>query len=190
MNANGALDTSFTVSGGVSFGTINKLLLLPNGQIIAVGSFFTYAGIPRNNIVRINSNGSVDPSFASGWGADSSIMDVAPVTGSRFAIGGSFRKFGSLPRYYFAILDSSGFLITRVEIESFAASGDLHFGLAIEPGAPFQLLTSSNLTDWQVIYTNLFHQRFQPCFTKSRCESAVFQNRTDSLIPIHKRVAH
>jgi len=160
LNTNGSVDATFTASGGVSSGTILKLLSLTNGQVIAVGSFATYAGVPRSNIVRINSNGSIDSSFVPGLGADGPIRDIAQVAGNRFVVGGSFRKFAGLPRYGFAILDSSGSLITRVEFESFAATGNLHFGMAIEPETPLQLLASPNFTNWQVIYSNLFPQRF------------------------------
>ena len=55
-------------------------------------------------------------------GADAEILDVAPLTGGQWAIGGQFRKFAGFPRYHFAVLDSSGQLTTQVEIESFAAS--------------------------------------------------------------------
>ncbi len=160
LNTNGSPDTSFAPSGGVASGSIGKLLLLTNGQTIAVGSFGSYAGVPRSGIVRINSNGSIDPSFDPGLGADSTIMDVAPLPGNRLAIGGSFRRFAGFPRYGFAILSSDGQLITRAGFESFAVSSTLQFGLRVEPEKSFELLASSDLMNWQVLYSNLLHQSF------------------------------
>ena len=175
LNTNGSPDSTFIVSNGVSGGTILKLLLLTNGQMIAVGSFTIYAGKPRSNIVRINSNGSIDLSFASGVGADSSILDIVQLPGDRFAIGGLFRKFASFPRYSFAILDSSGLLMTRVEIESFAVSTtELQLGIAVEPEMPFQVLSASDLKIWQLLYTNQLHTPFTNLFLPKPADTERF----------------
>jgi len=160
VNTNGAPDSTFVPSGGVSFGTINKLLLLANGQIVAAGSFDTYGSVIRRNIVRINSNGSVDPAFDPGIGPDSTIFDVALLPGDRLAVGGSFRRFGGYPRYAFAILNSSGKVVTQLGFESFSSTDSLRFGLTVEPDRPFKLLKSSDLQTWRVLYTNTVHQTF------------------------------
>ena len=161
VNTNGAPDSTFVPSGGVVFETINKLLLLANGQIVAAGSFNTYGGVIRRSIVRINSNGSIDPAFDPGFGSDSTtIFDVASLPGDRLAVGGSFRRFGGYPRYAFAILNSSGRVVTQLAFESFTANDALRFGLIVEPEKPFKLLESTDLQAWQVLYTNLLHQTF------------------------------
>jgi uncharacterized delta-60 repeat protein len=159
LNPNGSVDTSFNPSTGASF-SIFRLLLLDNGQIMAAGSFTTYAGVGRNRIVRINANGSIDLSFDPGKGADNTIYDIAPLEGGRLAVGGPFRKFGGLPRYNFAVLEPSGQVARRIRFENFAADSSLNFGLQVEPGVPFELLNSSNLIHWQVLYSNRLYQSF------------------------------
>ena len=80
LNANGTLDTSFN-SGGVGFSltpqgsqtvpVIHDIVVQPNGKIIVGGVFDHYNGVGRNDIVRINSDGSIDTSFDIGSGMHS-----------------------------------------------------------------------------------------------------------------------
>jgi uncharacterized delta-60 repeat protein len=159
LNADGSLDSAFNPSSGAN-SIVYKLLLTDNGQIIATGSFTSYAGVSRNRIVRINGNGSIDLAFDPGGGADLTIFDVATLPSNRWAVGGSFRNFAGFPRYYFAVLNSNGQLATHISFESFAATDNLQFGMRVEPEIPFQLLSSSNLINWQVLCSNLVHQSF------------------------------
>ena len=160
LNYDGSVDTSFNAAEGAN-GSVNRLLTLDSGKIMAVGAFTTYAGVPRNRIARINSDGSIDPTFDPGLGADSTISDIAPLPGGNWAVGGSFRSFNGFPRYGFAILGPDGQLVTRLRFESFALSGSIpYFGCLVEPEKAFQLQSSSNLTDWQTIYSSLIHQSF------------------------------
>ncbi|NJO59704.1 MAG: delta-60 repeat domain-containing protein [Richelia sp. RM2_1_2] len=58
--ANGLIDATFN-TGGAGFSVGKQVLsgvLLPDGKIVLGGSFTTYNGLPRNNIVRLNSDGS------------------------------------------------------------------------------------------------------------------------------------
>lgn len=175
LNANGSLDLSFNPSSGANL-SISKLLLLDNGQIIAVGSFTSYAGVSRNRIVQINADGSIVSSFNPGKGADAAITDVAQLVAGRFAIGGSFRKFGGFPRYNFAVLSSPGQVATRIGFEKFLAAPDLNFDVQCEPEVPFELLVSSNLVNWQVLYTNQLHQSFTNLiFPKSAAAAQFFR---------------
>jgi hypothetical protein len=86
-------------------------------------------------------------------------VEVALLPGNRLAIAGSFRHFAGFSRNN-AILNSSGQPVTHLGFESFAVSNRLDFGVLAEPEVPFEILTSSNLTDWQSLYTNTIHQPF------------------------------
>ena len=70
------------------------------------------------------------------------------------------------------MLNSNGQLATRIGFESFTATDNLQFGMQVEPEIPFQLLSSSNLINWQVLYSNLVHRSFTnltlPRTTKDR----------------------
>lgn len=63
LNADGSLDTSFDPGEGARNenelygyypGAVNALALLPNGQILAGGSFNEFNSVPRNAVARVN----------------------------------------------------------------------------------------------------------------------------------------
>ncbi len=75
LNANGTLDTSFNpnlvdIYGGTGY--TFSLALQPDGKILVGGQFNTVNGQTRNNIVRLNANGTPDNTFSetsnSGYG--------------------------------------------------------------------------------------------------------------------------
>lgn len=66
VNLDGTLDASF-MSGSdvvtVSAGYIRASLLLPDGKIVVGGDFGRFANVPRNGLVRLKRDGSVDADF-------------------------------------------------------------------------------------------------------------------------------
>jgi uncharacterized delta-60 repeat protein len=91
VNTDGTVDTSFAPNPN---GGLTTVVVQPNGQIVIGGSFSAispnYAAIPlnRNNIARLNANGTADPSFDPSLnGTVDSILVLTD--GSLFA-GGSF----------------------------------------------------------------------------------------------------
>jgi uncharacterized delta-60 repeat protein len=78
LNADGTLDTSFNPGTGISFRPvweasdgydywdIYALALQPDGKVLVGGKFERVNGIPRRNLARLNSDGSVDPGFMPG----------------------------------------------------------------------------------------------------------------------------
>ena len=64
LNANGTVDTGFTVGTGAntptSQGEVQALLVLANGQIMAGGYFETFNNQVVNSLVRLSATGSVD----------------------------------------------------------------------------------------------------------------------------------
>ncbi|HSK72891.1 MAG TPA: FG-GAP-like repeat-containing protein, partial [Pyrinomonadaceae bacterium] len=65
LNSDGSLDASFNpIFGGNP--TIRAILVLGNGQILVGGSFTGINGFNRTNLVRLNSDGSLDTNFNAG----------------------------------------------------------------------------------------------------------------------------
>src|SRR6185369_13066538 len=67
--AGNLLDTNFNPGSGPN-GLITALALQTDGRILVVGAFTQFNATPRNRVARLNSDGSVDPSFNPGAGAD------------------------------------------------------------------------------------------------------------------------
>ncbi len=68
LNADGSIDTSFNPGAGFGGVAPNCVIIQPDHKLIVMGGFTTYNGIAKNTILRINSNGSIDPTFNIGAG--------------------------------------------------------------------------------------------------------------------------
>ena len=62
LNANGTVDTSFTVGTGFDW-TVNVIKILPDGKLLAGGSFEMYNNVSSRFFIRLNSNGTKDTSL-------------------------------------------------------------------------------------------------------------------------------
>lgn len=72
LNTDGSLDTTFLLAPGVYSSTVLPCVrafhIQPDGKIIAAGWFEAWNGTPLRSIVRLNADGSVDPTFDPGSG--------------------------------------------------------------------------------------------------------------------------
>src|SRR5690606_28191869 len=64
LNTDGSLDTTFAAVGVGADAQVEAVLVQPDGQILVAGNFNNYNGTARQKVVRLNTDGSVDPSFA------------------------------------------------------------------------------------------------------------------------------
>ncbi len=107
LGSTGLPDTGFTP--GLSW--INAMALQSNGKIIISGSFTNYWGTNRNYIARLNSNGTLDPSFDAGTNPQESITTMAVQNDGKILVGGTFTNFGGYN--YLVRLNSNGSLDTN-----------------------------------------------------------------------------
>ncbi|RZJ58633.1 MAG: hypothetical protein EOO45_26650, partial [Flavobacterium sp.] len=107
LTANGGLDSTFNTGSGAD-GLIEKVVLQPDGKIIAVGAFTSFNGQPANRIVRLNSDGSIDTSFQTGSGANSQIRDVLLQPDGKIVASGSFTTFNALNKRRVVRLNTNG----------------------------------------------------------------------------------
>jgi len=92
-------------------GSINDAIQQPDGKLILVGTFTTFNGVPANHIVRINLDGSVDPSFSVGSGADDDIASITyNATTNKILIAGLFKNFNGSAKQGVAMLELNGSL--------------------------------------------------------------------------------
>ncbi|HZH86388.1 MAG TPA: T9SS type A sorting domain-containing protein [Brumimicrobium sp.] len=101
LNKNGILDSTFNTGGGI-LGIAEALVIQSDGKIIAGGNFNSYNGTPRNKIVRINRDGSLDSSFDPGQGIGSSVTPkiraLAIQSDDNILVGGEFSFYDTLGR--------------------------------------------------------------------------------------------
>lgn len=121
LNANGSLDTSFNPGAGVdgSFAPgVYTIELQENGKLCVGGNFDTFDGVDRRAIVRLNANGSLDPSFDPGNGVESTnpnfrvpwVSQIKLQPDGKLVIAGQFTSVDGLSRGNIARLDTNGFV--------------------------------------------------------------------------------
>lgn len=110
LTPDGQRDPAFVTGTGAN-DEIHRIALQTDGKVVVVGAFTTYNGFNHSGIVRLNDNGSIDPTFITGTGADDEILAVAinSFSGQIF-IAGAFDNFNGSPRGKVARLSSTGAL--------------------------------------------------------------------------------
>jgi len=117
LDADGSLDLTFDPGVGPAATSgltiVHDLALQTDGKIIVVGNFSTYNGASQNKIIRLNADGSVDPSFNIGTGASNSIHSVNVRPNGKIIITGSFQSFNGTAIGRVARLNTDGSLDTE-----------------------------------------------------------------------------
>ncbi len=144
LNADGSLDLSF--DPGVN-GSVYALAVQPDGQILVGGDFTTLGGggtgtTPRNNIGRLNADGSLDASFDPG--ANDVVNALTIQTDRRILLGGFFTMLGG---------GGTG-TSTRNYLGRLAADGSLD--PSFNPGANGLVSTLAVQPDGKILVGGLF----------------------------------
>ncbi|MBX2904097.1 MAG: T9SS type A sorting domain-containing protein [Chitinophagales bacterium] len=92
LNSDGYLDTTFNSGTGFN-NRVNKLLLQPDGKIVAGGLFTEYNGTACNHLIRLHSNGAIDSTFHTTYGANGAIEDLKIQPDGKIVIAGDFTAY-------------------------------------------------------------------------------------------------
>lgn len=118
----GALDTSFDPGTGITetAKAISVAQLQPDGKIIIAGEFSSFNGVARNNIARLNADGSVDASFDPGTGVTKGstsgyLSALLLLPDGKVIIGGDFTHYNGVARSGIARLNADGSLDTSFD---------------------------------------------------------------------------
>jgi uncharacterized delta-60 repeat protein len=111
LNTDGTLDATF--NGGTEADNIVRTASIQSdGKIIIGGDFNSYNGITRNQIARLNTNGTLDTNFNPGTGteANSTVYDSSIQSDGKIIIVGAFNFYNSVTRNGIARLNTDGTL--------------------------------------------------------------------------------
>jgi uncharacterized delta-60 repeat protein len=107
LNPDSTIDSSFDVTLGTD-GSVRAFLIQPDGKIVIAGNIHAVNGVLCGRIARLNSDGTLDPTFAVGAGADSSIYALEQDLAGNIYVGGGFRSFDGLQRPFITKLNPTG----------------------------------------------------------------------------------
>lgn len=116
FNADGTLDTTFDPNTN---NAVLSIAVQPDGKILAGGNFTTIAPnggatVTRNNVARINLDGTLDAAFNPN--TNGQVFSLAVQSDGKIFIGGVFNSVGGAPRNNFMRLEKGGlpdFMLTQ-----------------------------------------------------------------------------
>lgn len=165
LNLDGSIDTSYYVHGLNPFnsGTFSTLLPLPDGKLVAGGSFSEFGNQSASGIVLLNANGSRDTSFYSEYLVNEpgvSVKSISLGQGGKIAISGIFSKIGGKPSNYIAVLHTGltdQFEVSFTAVSNVGCAGNGSATAIVSGGFPpyqYSWTNSSNPSDpTQIIST-------------------------------------
>src|SRR5262245_50131052 len=106
VNADGSLDSSFNPGTDQGAGAAD-MAIQPDGKILLSGSFNSTNGLPVTGIIRLNPDGSLDPSFIA---PVNRVSDILLQPDGQIMITGDFTSYAGTPRKYLARINSDGSL--------------------------------------------------------------------------------
>lgn len=136
LNADGSLDPTFQdpqILGPDQFNnSVYAMALQPDGKILIGGIINSVGGLPRAYMARLNSNGSVDPSFHAGLSSVVNAIAVQP--DGKILVGGYFDSVHLQPMAKMARLNADGSLDTTFQNPQIASPAGYPVGaIALQP---------------------------------------------------------
>jgi uncharacterized repeat protein (TIGR01451 family)/uncharacterized delta-60 repeat protein len=96
---------------------VNVIEQQRNGELLVGGSFTVVAGVTRNRVARVFSDGRADPAFHPNvGGATAVVRALHQQPGNRILIGGRFTQVGGQPRANLARINNSGSLDAAFDV--------------------------------------------------------------------------
>ena len=111
LNSDGTRDTAFTTNTGTGADSgVSSIAVQSDGKIILGGDFSTFNGTTANDIVRLNSNGTIDTAFLSntGTGSNTYVRSIAIQSDGKILVGGAFTSFNGTTANRIVRLNSDG----------------------------------------------------------------------------------
>ena len=107
LNPDGSADQTFSINEEKGR-TVSALAVLPNGKILFAKSSPYPSPVKRSDVLRLNSDGSLDNTFNAGTGANDKINTILALPTGKIFIGGRFTEFNKQTRQNLVQLNADG----------------------------------------------------------------------------------
>lgn len=104
LESSGRLDRTLNLSIPNNAGYIAAMAVQPDGKILIGGNFVSVLGVPRNNIARLNSDGTLDVTFNPN--ANVYVLSIVVQADGKILVGGYFSTIGGQQRNRIARLNA------------------------------------------------------------------------------------
>ena len=131
----GFLDATFTTNIGTGAnGAVNAVAVQGDGKILLGGFFTSFNGTAVNRIIRLNTDGTTDATFATNIGvaANAVVTALAVQTDGKIVVVGAFTSFAGTAINRVARLASTGVLVATFATNVAAAASDVVNAVVIQ----------------------------------------------------------
>lgn len=178
LNPNGSHDTSFACPelvgeylGSCYNPKVTAVLEQPDGKILVGGIFPPYNGAPSRNLIRLNSDGTIDNTFVTGTGTNAGINAISLrsngnilISASNVSPQNSFQPlvYNTFKVNTFFELDSKGKLLhgatsSRIDVKKIIKGSNGNFNIIGESRSPYHRgLKAISNNGSLLVNTNLF----------------------------------
>lgn len=143
-----ALSSAFGAGEGVN-GEVLAVAIQSDGKIIIGGRFSAVNGIARNNLARLNTDGTLDRTFAEPQGVNGQVSALAIQPNGGIIVGGTFTQAGQTEALNLARYRSNG----EVD-QTFGGEGEG------DPGANGSVYALAALPDGKIVVGGNFSEVF------------------------------
>jgi uncharacterized delta-60 repeat protein len=150
LNTDGTLDATFNSGNGLVDGEVETIALQPDGKLLVGGDFDEFDDIPANHILRLDTDGNLDPTFDVGTGFDQPVEMVALQPDGQVLASGMFTTCDGVAVPHLVRLQVDGSLDATFNIGEGGVSYATH--VAVQPDG--KLLLAGGIRFYGVHYRN------------------------------------
>jgi uncharacterized delta-60 repeat protein len=128
FNPDGSLDSAFQpefigarLGPFVMDASVAAVAIAPDGKLLVGGQFSSLGGVARNSLGRLNSDGTLDPTFDPGMEGvitNANVTSIVLQPDGRILVGGHQMRFGGVARMAIARLHPDGSLDSSLSIDA------------------------------------------------------------------------
>jgi len=109
LNADGTIDQNFVGASGFD-ATVRWIApaAAQSANVYVGGDFTAYNGVPKARILRLNADGTLDPTFTIGTGFENTVNVIAPAGDGTLYVGGAFTNYNGRPANRLVRLNADG----------------------------------------------------------------------------------
>ena len=144
LRSDGSLDPSYLVGTGLN-GNVYCSAQQYDSKILVGGAFTRVGEVSRPRIARLNYDGTLDPTFNPGTGANGSVRCIAVLRDGKSLVGGDFTTINGISRRGVARLNANGSVDETFDPGT-AASGSVR-AFALQPDG--RILVAGGFTAFQ-----------------------------------------
>lgn len=187
LNADGSLDTTFNPGAGPNE-SVRAIAIQVDGNVLIGGLFTMVAGNPLGYFARLAPDGSVDPVFNPGVGANAAVTCIAIQEDQKIVLGGEFTQVSGVTRNRLTRLNQDGTVDPTINFGM--GANDFVATLVIQPND--ELVIGGGFTQYNSVNTPHIARIYGRSETGSgalQFVSALFQvdqNGTNAIIGVER----